>query len=115
MGAFARRAIEVALHDRVLAMKASSWVFFDRGLIDAAAALQRLTGEFAPQELIQANRYNSRVFLMPPWPTSIGAMTCKRPYRNTSAFSTCILLWATRSRSYRKRRSRSVRTIFSIP
>ena len=35
--AFARRAIEIALADRASAPDAGSWVFFDRGLIDAAA------------------------------------------------------------------------------
>ena len=43
--AFARRAIVLALADRVAANRATGWVFFDRGLIDAAAALQHLTGE----------------------------------------------------------------------
>src|SRR3954451_9444311 len=43
--AFARRAIEVALADRVAASRLKGWVFFDRGLVDAAAALQHLTGE----------------------------------------------------------------------
>ena len=38
--AFARRAITVALADRMAARRLNGWVFFDRGLIDAAAALQ---------------------------------------------------------------------------
>jgi len=46
----------------------SRWVFFDRGLIDAAAALQRLTGEPALATFCLANRYHRRVFLAPPWP-----------------------------------------------
>src|SRR3546814_214404 len=42
-------------------------VFFDRGLIDAAAALEFATGrpvlqKFAPE------RFNRRVFMTPPWP-----------------------------------------------
>src|SRR6516164_5896191 len=37
--AFARRAIELSLMDRATTEVSSSWVFFDRGLIDAAAAL----------------------------------------------------------------------------
>lgn len=47
---------------------ASSWVFFDRGLIDAAAALQHLTGEPVVQTLGNTYRYNRRVFITPPWP-----------------------------------------------
>jgi predicted ATPase len=43
--AFARRAIEIALADRATARSDAGWVFFDRGLLDAAAALQHLTGE----------------------------------------------------------------------
>jgi predicted ATPase len=43
--AFLRRAIEVSLADRAAADASARWVFFDRGLIDAAAALEHLTGE----------------------------------------------------------------------
>ena len=42
--------------------------FFDRGLIDAAAALERLTGEPTLAALAQAHRYHNRIFLVPPWP-----------------------------------------------
>ena len=42
--AFARRAIAMALEDRALAATVKGWMFFDRGLVDAAAALQHLTG-----------------------------------------------------------------------
>jgi predicted ATPase len=43
--AFARRAIELAIADRVAASRPEGWVFFDRRLVDAAAALEHLTGE----------------------------------------------------------------------
>src|SRR4029077_11425608 len=43
-------------------------VFFDRGLIDAAAALEHMTGKPVLTALGQANRYHRRVFLAPPWP-----------------------------------------------
>ncbi len=65
---FARRAIALAFADRTEASVAKGWVFFDRGLIDAAAALQHLTGEPALARFGQACRYHSRVFLTPPWP-----------------------------------------------
>ena len=42
-------------------------MFFDRGLIDAAAELQHLTGEPTLQPLRQLHRYHWRVFLAPPW------------------------------------------------
>ena len=50
--AFARRAIELAVADRAAASRLRGWVFFDRGLVDAAAALQHMTGEPALTILI---------------------------------------------------------------
>jgi predicted ATPase len=66
--AFARRAVTVALADRASATRLNGWVFFDRGLIDAAAALQHLTGEPVLEDLGRSHRYHGRVFLAPPWP-----------------------------------------------
>jgi predicted ATPase len=66
--AFARRAVALALADRASAGALDRWVFFDRGLIDAAAGLQHLTGEPALAALSQSHRYHRRVFLTPPWP-----------------------------------------------
>jgi predicted ATPase len=66
--AFARRAIAMALADRVAAAKHEAWVFFDRGLIDAAAALEHVTGEPALETHGRAHRYHVQVFLTPPWP-----------------------------------------------
>jgi predicted ATPase len=66
--AFARRAIEMALADREAAGAAEGWVFFDRGLVDAAACLQHLTGEQVLGALGRSHRYHRRVFLAPPWP-----------------------------------------------
>ena len=66
--AFARRAVALALSDREAAGALDGWVFFDRGLIDAAAALQHLTGEPMLAPLGQSHRYHRRVFLAPPWP-----------------------------------------------
>lgn len=44
------------------------WVFFDRGLLDAALALQHLTGEPPGALLRWPYRYHRRVFMAPPWP-----------------------------------------------
>ena len=66
--AFARRAIEMALADLAMAERHQGWVFFDRGLIDAAAALESLTGEPALTRFAARDRYHRRVFLAPPWP-----------------------------------------------
>jgi predicted ATPase len=66
--AFARRAVEMALADRERASAVRGWVFFDRGLVDAAAALQHVTGEQVLEPLGRSHRYHRRVFLAPPWP-----------------------------------------------
>src|SRR5262245_35461802 len=66
--AFARQAIELSLVDRAVAERWPGWVFFDRGLIDAASALQYLTGEPVIDELRHEHCYNRHVFLTPPWP-----------------------------------------------
>jgi len=66
--AFARRAIAMSLVDREEAATTPDTVFFDRGLIDAAAALEYLTGEPVLASLGQLHRYNRHVFLTPPWP-----------------------------------------------
>src|SRR5215468_1398793 len=42
-------------------------LLIDRGLIDAAAALEHLTGEPVIESLGRVYRYNKRVFLAPPW------------------------------------------------
>jgi len=66
--AFARRAIEMSLADRAGAESKAGWVFFDRGLIDAAVALRHLTGDALVETLGRSHRFNRRVFLTPPWP-----------------------------------------------
>jgi predicted ATPase len=64
--AFARRAMEVACADLAEAAKQQGWVFFDRGLVDAAAAWEHATGESVPSQL--SSYYHPNVFLTPPWP-----------------------------------------------
>jgi len=66
--AFLRQAIKLSLMDRAAAERWTGWVFFDRGLIDATAALQHLTGEPVMNDLCSAHCYNRHVFLTPPWP-----------------------------------------------
>jgi len=65
--AFARRAMALALEDRTSAAALKGWVFFDRGLVDAATALQHLTGESVLAGLAQSHRYYRTIFLAPPW------------------------------------------------
>ena len=66
--AFARQAVSLALADRAVLGRSADWVFFDRGLIDATAGLERETGQPALARLGEDHRYHRRVFLTPPWP-----------------------------------------------
>src|SRR5271156_3941527 len=66
--AFLQRAVAMSIADRISAGTREGWVFFDRGLVDAAAGLQHLTGEAVPASLGQIHRYHRQVFLTPPWP-----------------------------------------------
>ena len=66
--AFARRAVAMAIGDREAVRNTPGWVFFDRGLIDAAAALEHASGTPALAGLGGLHRYHHRVFLTPPWP-----------------------------------------------
>ncbi len=66
--AFARRAIAIALEDQARAEGQPGWTFFDRGLIDAASALQASTGEPVLETFRHRHRYYRTVFLTAPWP-----------------------------------------------
>lgn len=60
---FARRAIAMSVADYD---RASGLTFFDRGVVDAAVALESATDESAAT-LVARYRYD-RLFLAPPWP-----------------------------------------------
>jgi predicted ATPase len=66
--AFARKAIELACRDRALLADAHQWIFFDRGLIDAAVALEHATGIAVSDTIHGLDRFHHQVFLTPPWP-----------------------------------------------
>jgi predicted ATPase len=68
LAAFATHAIELAAQDRQVAIEGNGWTFFDRGLVDAAVALEHATGHAASRTLAAFPRYHQRVFLTPPWP-----------------------------------------------
>jgi len=65
--AFAERAIRVAIADLGAASRAPGFVFFDRGLIDAVAALEHATGRPSLHRAAGC-RYFPTVFFAPPWP-----------------------------------------------
>ena len=65
--AFARRALDLAVEDRRLMTHETGWVFFDRGMVDAAVALGHATG-CSPRAVLASHvPYHRRVFLTPPW------------------------------------------------
>jgi predicted ATPase len=66
--AFARRAIDMASRVRKCVTDRQGWVFFDRGLVDAAVALEHTTGTAASETLDGHLRFHRQVFLTPPWP-----------------------------------------------
>ena len=74
--AFCDRVIELATQDHRAAQSQDGWVFFDRSLIDAASALQHLTGSSFSRA--SACRYHPRVFFTPPWPAIYVQDTARR-------------------------------------
>ncbi len=66
--AFVRRAVAMSRNDIEGVSNDSGWVFFDRGLVDAASALSELSGEPIADILADKRAYHRRVFLAPPWP-----------------------------------------------
>ena len=65
---FLKRAIDLSLSDLEQWSTSSEWVFFDRGLIDAASGLAQLTGVPIEHYLRNAPKFGGTVFLTPPWP-----------------------------------------------
>ncbi|MEP5760372.1 MAG: AAA family ATPase [Litoreibacter sp.] len=68
MKAFARCALDMARSDYRSASRMAERVFFDRGMIDAAVALQDAGGKSYRETLGQRLHYSKTVFLAPPWP-----------------------------------------------
>lgn len=68
MTAFTHRAIEMALLDLSDANQQGGLVFFDRGVVDAAVALEQSSGVPYFKTLGKKRHYFETVFLTPPWP-----------------------------------------------
>ena len=68
LAAFARRAVAMAKSDLASAVKTPGTVFFDRGLVDAAVALQFAAGIPYAETMGSVRPYDDTVFLAPPWP-----------------------------------------------
>ena len=68
LAAFGHRALDMARQDLDKAANLTGTVFFDRGVIDAAVALNELTGMPVSETLGSKRAYSDPVFLAPPWP-----------------------------------------------
>lgn len=68
MAAFLTHVLALAARDRVRMQDAPGWVFFDRGLVDAAVALHEIDGAPWQDHLGVQPVYHRRVFMVPPWP-----------------------------------------------
>ncbi|WCM29920.1 AAA family ATPase [Sphingomonas sp. QA11] len=77
LAGFAREAMALARADRASAHGAGC-VFFDRSLIDAAAALEHATGEHALDSIGREDRYHGEVFMLPPSPEIYAADSARR-------------------------------------
>lgn len=75
MEKFARRAIEIGNRFHADTARSAGPAFFDRSILDATAALERL--QLAPaaefNELLANTRYAPNVFIAPPWPEIFAA------------------------------------------
>ena len=76
--AFARRALAMSAQDRAAVATAPGWVFFDRGTIDAAVALEHATGQPIGETLRGLPPFHRQVFLVPPWPEIHRTDTARR-------------------------------------
>lgn len=86
MAAFARRALAQSRTDLASARMAPGPVFFDRGLIDAAVALDHAAAIPLHDTLGAESPYDNPVFLAPPWP-QIFANDPERRHDLTSAIA----------------------------
>lgn len=68
MAAFATRALALAQADHAAVAAAPDWVFFDRGIVDAAVALTSCADEAVLAPLVAGHPYHPLMFLAPPWP-----------------------------------------------
>jgi predicted ATPase len=67
---FIDQVIVRAMHQMITAARSESIAFFDRGIIDAVTAIERMKLPLSPhyQRALEVYRYNRAIFLSPPWP-----------------------------------------------
>ena len=113
MTAFLRGAIDLALDNHANAPRSNTqWVFFDRGLIDAAAAPQALDGTTILDTIAQSHRYHSRIFLCR---TKNAVTAWMKRGLNSSGFSAPIQRWAMRYRGCPRSEWRNALTLCWTP
>ena len=111
LAAFARRAVEMALADRAAMRGQPGFVFFDRGLIDAAVALEAAGGGARLSSLTSADRFSSPRPGRKSMPATRSAGTAlRRPAPNTRGSKAPIRGLATCRSSCRRRRWRRAPT-----
>jgi len=69
-GKFVELCVSRSMHNMISAAATTSYVFFDRSIVDNVNGLQRMPGG-APPHLLKAMetfRYATKVFMTPPWP-----------------------------------------------
>lgn len=66
--AFAQAALTLALSDHQNSFEKEGVVFFDRGIVDAAAALTHYSNDREAALILETRHYNRNVFMTPPWP-----------------------------------------------
>jgi predicted ATPase len=67
---FVELCVSRAMHNMISAATTTSYVFFDRSIIDNFNGLEQMKGG-APAHLrkaVETLRYNRKVFITPPWP-----------------------------------------------
>lgn len=67
---FVEQVISRAIHQMIVATRFDGAVFFDRGIVDAVTALERMQAPISPQHrrALQIYGHNRKAFLSPPWP-----------------------------------------------
>ncbi len=84
--AFLHHAVDMAIADHAAALARGTLAFFDRGLVDAVLALERLGGADTLRARCRQTRYAATVFLAPPWP-EIYVVDADRRHGMTSAIT----------------------------
>ncbi|MBI1211909.1 MAG: AAA family ATPase [Alphaproteobacteria bacterium] len=67
---FIDQVIVRVMHQMIMAARSDTIAFFDRGIVDAVSALERVQLAIPPcySRALEVYRYNRKVFLSPPWP-----------------------------------------------